>query len=330
MNLLDFSLNNERDYFKYFFKNNLINNYRVKIDTGFSCNAKCFFCYYKTHLNDPFMNKSKIFYQIKTAKSLGFKKVEFSGGESSYHPNWFDFLNYAKSLNLESSTLSNGFLFSNIDFLKKSKNAGLNEILFSLHSFKDNHDKHLGIRGAFDKIIKAILNALELNIRVRINIIITSLNQNYLNNLFEFLDKKDIFQNIHQYNFLPINEWSDAKIIGQKMQSKLNLGLIYPIFDKIIDSNILLNIRYYPYCLIKLKYHKYIKNYIHHYIDKYDWHPFFIYYKDFLNKEKITAFKTKNLSTYLKFLKNQRKSQFIYKKDCENCSYKIICDGFKK
>ena len=322
---------NEVQFFKNAFKNNLINNYRVKIDTGFTCNANCFFCYYRSHLKEPFMKKEKIFSQIKIAKSLGFQKMEYSGGESSYHPDWFDILDYTKSLNLKSSTLSNGFIFSDFNFLKKSKEKGLEEILFSMHSYKDNHDKHLGVKGAFEKIIQAIKNSIELNLITRINITITPLNQNYLNDLFDYLQKENIFQNINQFNFLPINEWSDAKQVGLKSQSQLNLELIYPIFDKILSQNKkdILNIRYYPYCKIDQKYHPFIKNYIHHYIDKYDWHPFFIYNNDFYNQEKLKNFKLKNIKFYLERLKNQRKSQFEYKDFCTDCKYKTLCDGFK-
>jgi MoaA/NifB/PqqE/SkfB family radical SAM enzyme len=197
-NLLHKKFKNEIQLFKYFFKNNLINNYRVKIDTGFACNANCFFCYYKTHLKDPFLDSKEIFNQIKVAKSLGFKKMEFSGGESSYHPDWFNFLDFVKENDLEASTLSNGFMFSDYNFIKKSKEKGLSEILFSLHSFKENHDKHLRVKGAFDKIIRAIKNSIKLNITIRINITITPLNQNYLKDLFEYLDKENILQNIHQ------------------------------------------------------------------------------------------------------------------------------------
>ncbi len=318
--------------FSFFIHNNLINNYRTKIDTGFACNAKCFFCYYKNHLNDPFMDKEKIFSQIKIAKKLNFQKVEFSGGESSYHPNWFDFLDFAKDLNLKSSTLSNGFKFSDYKFLKKSKEKGLEEILFSLHSYKNNHDKHLGTKGAFEKIIRAIENSLELDIITRINITVTPSNQNYLNDLFKYLDKKNIFKHIRQYNFLPINEWRDAKNVGYNSQNKLNIELIYPIFDKILDLNKSenLNIRYYPYCLLDKKYHLNIKNYISHYIDNFDWHPFFTYYTDYKNIEIIKNFRKRNLNYYVNKLKNQRNSQYFYKEECLNCDYKNICDGFKK
>ena len=323
---------NEIEFFKNAFQNNLINNYRIKIDTGFTCNANCFFCYYRNHLKDPFMKIEKILYQIKIAKSLGFQKMEFSGGESSYHPDWFKILDKVKSLDLQSSTLSNGFMFSDYSFLKKSKEKGLGEILFSLHSYKDNHDKHLGVKGAFNKISKAIKNSLDLDIITRINITITSLNQDYLNDLFEYLDKEDIFKYIRQFNFLPINEWSDAKNVGIKSQNKIKIEKLYNSFDKILDlkKEEVLNIRYYSPCLIDQKYHKNIKNYIHHYTDKFDWHPFFIYYSDFFNKEKIKAFKNKNLKFYLEMLNGQRESQSFYSEVCNSCSHKNLCDGFKK
>jgi len=332
MNILNKKNFSVQKYFNYFIKNNLINNYRTKIDTGFACNAKCFFCYYKNHLNDPFIDKSKIFFQIKTAKNLNFKKIEFSGGESSYHPDWFKFLEFGKNLNLKISTLSNGFMFSDYQFLKKSKEKGLEEILFSLHSYKDNHDKHLGVKGAFNKIIKGIKNSLDLNLQTRVNITITLLNQNYLIDLFEFLDKENIFKYIKQYNFLPINEWGDAEKVGEKSQDGINIKSLYSIFDNILDlkKDENLNIRYYPYCLIDKKYHPYIKNYIHHYIDNYDWHPFFMHQNDYKNFDKIKNFKKNSLQYYIEHLNCQRASQYFYSENCENCEFKNICDGFKK
>ncbi len=95
---------------------------RAKLDTGTLCNYKCTFCYYKDKLDicDSFeVIKERIDYLVK----CGIKELDLSGGESSYHPDWFKILDYCTLNNLYISTISNGSMFSDYEFLKNQKST---------------------------------------------------------------------------------------------------------------------------------------------------------------------------------------------------------------
>ena len=185
-------------------------NERARINTGFLCNYGCEFCYYKDKLDqrDSF---EQIKERIDDVMRYGINQVDLSGGESSIEPNWFNILDYCNSKNLYISTLSHGGKFCDYEFLKKSKEHGLKEILFSLHgSSEEVHDSITKRKGSFNKIITAIKNAKSLNILVRINCTISE--KNYLH-LDEYITLLKQFNNIFELNFLPLNYWSDAKKI---------------------------------------------------------------------------------------------------------------------
>ena len=322
----------KRNLIKYFKKHfNELNDYRIKIDTGFACNANCYFCYYKTHLNDPFLSFKEIKRQINFAKLMNFRQVEFSGGESSIHPDWFKWLEYAKSMNLLSSTITNGIKFSEYDFIKKSKEKGLNEILFSVHGYKNNHDKMVGVKGAYNKIIKAIEYSNKLNIITRINITLNLLNIDTIYDNIKFLlDNFDI----RQVNFIEINNSHEAFDVAVKQHKKNyeRIKELYPVFDMIINKipfEDCLNIRYVPFCIIDPKYHMYNKNYIHHWFDKWDWNPKFIHKIDF-NQDNIKVWKTRKLSAFADQLICTRNFWYTKTEECQNCEFKEVCDGYKK
>ena len=317
-------------FFKqYFYKNiDKLNNYRIKIDTGFACNANCWFCYYKSHLKDPFMDLKLIQNQIKKAKFMNFKKIEFSGGESSYHPDWFKMIEFGSKLDLKISTISNGFMFSDFDFIKKSKDLGLEEILFSVHGFEDIHDKMLGVKGAWNKITKALENGSKLDLILRINITVTPTNQNTIYKQVKFL--LDNF-NIHQFNFILFNNFSDAKKIKVNYKD-MDFETLYKSLDLIetkINHKRAFNLRYFPFCQIDEKYHFAMYNYLQHWFDEYDWCPMFFYEKDF-NIKNISNFKKQNINYFIKKLINNRNILYFYDKKCIQCQYKGICDGWKK
>ena len=307
-----------------------LNDERIKIDTGFACNAKCYFCYYRSHLKDPFLELSEIKKQIFHAKQMNFKQVEFSGGESTYHPKWFDMLEIAQKLNLKSSLVSNGLLLSNYDFIKKSYNLGLKEVLFSVHGYKENHDKMIGVEGAFEKIIQAIKYSKELGILPRINITVNLMNIKVIPNIVNYL----LNIGVYQFNFIEINNSHEAFKTARKQHSEIynSFKELEPIFDKIIETykrDDCLNIRYLPYCKINEKYHKYMKNYIHHWFDHFDWNPLFVHRTDFTT-DKIKTWKKRDLSVFIKQLKATRDYWYYKDEDCESCKFNGVCDGYKK
>jgi MoaA/NifB/PqqE/SkfB family radical SAM enzyme len=125
-------------------------NERARLNTGFFCNYGCEFCYYKDKL-DQRDSLKVITDRVDDIYNYGIRQVDLSGGESSIEPNWFKILDYCKTKGMTVSTLSHGGKFSDYEFLKKSKEHGLTEILFSLHgSNKEIHEKITKRKGSFN------------------------------------------------------------------------------------------------------------------------------------------------------------------------------------
>jgi MoaA/NifB/PqqE/SkfB family radical SAM enzyme len=292
---------------------------RIKIDTGFACNAKCFFCYYKKNLKDKFFDINKIYFQLVKAKQWNFKKIDFSGGESSYHPEFQNMLKKAQKYNFYITTLSNGIKFSDFNFTKESKNNGLNEILFSVHGLEKEHNISTG-GDNFKLIMKAIENALKLNIRVRINTTIHSKNLSTIIDFYKFMRSNF---NYDTHNFIFINNFVQNSISLDYLKYK----------EKIKDTIIFLNninpdikLRYIPFCFIDKSLHNKNFNLLQHYFDQDDWFPGIYYYDDYQLIDK----KFFKIESYIKFITKTRKKLFYKDKNCEFCSFNVFCDGYKK
>lgn len=291
---------------------------RAKLDTGTHCNYDCVFCYYKDELTKitPFeIIKERINY----LKSCGITELDLSGGESSIHKDWFKILDYCKELGFKISTLSNGSKFSDFEFLKKSKEHGLEEILFSVHGYDEkSHDKLVQRKGAFKKLLKSIDNVKKLDLRIRINCTVTE--DNFFNLDTVFVDIVN-YINPLEVNFLTLNHWGCANNI-----SSVNYNVICEKIKQCIDkiSHIkYINVRYTPYCFM-LGYEKYVCNYIQHMYDPYDWNMALYNYditpEYFLkNKEKVML-ETAGLLRVNSYKKN---------KSCMKCKYFYICDGIE-
>jgi len=305
---------------------------RLKIDTGFKCNAKCNYCYYISKVNDDFIPKEDIINQINKAYEFNFKSIEFSGGESTLHPNFLECVSYAKSLGLIVSVITNGYLTHKE--LYNILNRGIDEIMFSIHGFRETHNNIVKLDNAYETIFGnlRVINNYPKPVKTRLNIIINNKSIFELDDIIEdFLNQHSFYLiNINQINLLPINEWQDAKIIGEKSQKIIhqNINLITNTMDKIIEAKIDLNIRYFEYCYLPEKYHKYLYNYLDQYFTN-DWNPFFIYKNDIL-KENAKDFVKFNIDNIKKDLLQKRKTQYYKNLDCVKCKWNLICDGFKK
>ena len=295
-------------------------NQRAKLDTGTHCNYRCEFCYYKTQLND--VTEFEVIKQrIDYLAACGIKEADLSGGESSIHKQWFDILDYCKSKDLKVSTLSNGYKFANKEFLAKSKEHGLEEILFSVHGYdKESHNELVGHRKGFENIKQAIHNAHELGVVVRINCTVTHKNFKSLPTQFvELMQELKPFE----VNFLTLNYWDDAGA-----QETINYAEVTPYIHQTIDLlktfvNII-NVRYTPYCFMK-GYEQYVCNYYQHIYDVYDWN--IAVYDGTIDPEVYRADPYKAM-----YEAAAKKRNWTYYKTqaCLDCKHYYICDGVEK
>lgn len=293
---------------------------RAKLDTGTHCNYRCEFCYYKTQLNE-ITEFEKIKQRIDYLAACGIRELDLSGGESSIHSQWFDILDYCRSLGLGVSTLSNGYKFADRDFLFRSKQHGLTEILFSVHGYdKDSHNILVGHRKGFDNIVKAIKNAHELGLRVRINCTVTHRNYKHLPTKFYALMQE---LTPFEVNFLTLNYWNDAG-----SQQTIDYGQVTPFIHQTIDLLKtfvpIINVRYTPYCFMK-GYEQYVCNYYQHIYDIYDWN---IAVYD--HKIDPHTYRQDPLTALYAAAKHKRNYTYYKQRECLDCKYYYICDGIEK
>lgn len=292
---------------------------RAKLDTGTHCNYDCTFCYYTTQLHiktDFEVIKQRIDYLIK----CGITEVDLSGGESSIHKDWFKILDYCKSNGLKISTLSNGFKFANHDFLKKSQEHGLEEILFSVHGYDEqSHDALVGRKNAFKHIKQAIHNAHDLGVLVRINCTVTK--DNYVGLPIHFVELMKEFKPF-EVNFLTLNYWDDADRNNCIDYSEIT-PYIHTAIDKLIDIVPIINVRYTPYCFMK-GYEQYVCNYYQHIYDVYDWN--IAVYDMQIDPNDYKADKLKALYNAAK---RNRMYSYYKKPECVGCKHYFICDGIE-
>jgi MoaA/NifB/PqqE/SkfB family radical SAM enzyme len=238
---------------------------RAKLDTGTFCNYDCEFCYYQGDL-DKVTHFDVIKERIDTLYKYGINEVDLSGGESSVHKQWFDILDYCNERFDHISTLSNGWAFAKEEFLIKSKEHGLKEILFSVHGYdEESHDDIVRRRGGWRKILKAIELCHKHGIIVRVNCTVYQRNYKGLKTYHNII--KDIKP--LEVNFLTLNYWTNNRHATPIDYIKVT-DEIKKCIDRIKDHVKYINVRYTPYCFMK-GYEKYVCDQFQHIYDRYDW-----------------------------------------------------------
>jgi len=293
-----------------------INN-RAKLDTGKLCNLRCEFCYYKNHLSerDPL---EEIYKRIDYIKSYGIDEIDLSGGESSVEPNWFKILEYCQNKFNRISCLSHGGKFSDLNFINRSYDLGLREILFSLHGTNEAlHDKIVGKTGSYKNLRKAIENARVLGIEVRINTTLYDANYNNID--------VDVIKDIapSQVNFIALNYWRDNKDFSP-IDYKSICGYLKRYIDELKDT-VEVNARYFPMCYLE-GYEAHVKNHYHHIYDMKDWNK--AIYNGVLDTNISYTHEQKVKQSFDEAERIRLQSCFKTQ-ECLKCKYFFVCDGIE-
>lgn len=294
---------------------------RARLDTGTFCNYDCEFCYYQglLHVKTDF---NTIKNRIDMIHQYGITEIDLSGGESSVHKDWFTILQYCEPLFDNISTLSNGWAFADEKFLIKSKNAGLKEILFSVHGYnQESHDTIVRRKGAWNRINKAIELAHANDIVVRINCTVYQKNIEGLKSYHHVLKRLKPLE----VNFLTLNYWTNNEH-AEPIDYKAATDNIKLCIDNIKNDVKYINVRYTPYCYM-LGYEQHVCNQFQHIYDRYDWNKEMYGYdvdvsRKYTNNEKIDmAFAV---------AEKQRFETYTKPAECMKCKYFNICDGVEK
>jgi len=342
---------------------------KIKVHTGYTCNSNCQFCYYLARIHESLLPEKLLLEEIKLARRLNWEDIDFTGGEPTIVPYLDRLISTAKAVGFKDiAIITNGIRLVDREYFIKLRNAGLNDVLFSLHGANSQiHDSLTRVPGSFNRITSAIEIAKELGIKIRTNLTINTLNYKTLPDYAELISKLGV----HTVNFIFFNPWTTKNVELTKLMPKFSDAILYleRALD-ILEANKIpkVNIRYVPYCVLQEKYRKYICDFKDRVYDQDEWAEPFSSFSEWLaskiSKKLQNNKKTKIPNIYLAYYKfalynygvtlinNLRNSpnmlvpsllakqeayqasaanSFDLKKEtCKTCIYFDRCDGIKK
>lgn len=98
------------------------------------CNFRCPWCYAEStnYSEDEDMPLELAKSILDMGADLGIKEVMLIGGEPTYYPHLFEIIQYIHDKKMKSTLVTNGYRFSDINFLKELENTKLNSVGISI------------------------------------------------------------------------------------------------------------------------------------------------------------------------------------------------------
>ncbi len=320
---------------------------KVEINLGYACNAKCPFCYYYesvvTKSNEHTLTTEDAKNQLVQAKMLGIEEIEFTGGEVTLRKDLPELIAYAKKkLGFSIVCLiTNGIRLSKREYMASLVNAGVDDILFSVHGHDAHtHDYLTKVPRSFHHIMDAIDHAHACGLRVRTNTVVCKANYRYLTEIMRLLIDKKV-DNINFVMFNPVIQAKNTNIIKDVYVNYADAG--QEIIKAIQSYEAELphfNVRYMPFCFLP-GYEKYITNMDQMTFDPDEWDNFasfrirkggvvawlctlvgimHIPYLAFIVKHGVKAICTAGMTRFY-VLKDRIKTR-----SCKQCAYENVCD----
>jgi sulfatase maturation enzyme AslB (radical SAM superfamily) len=331
-------------------KYNFLRTKRFRLFVGPSCNARCEFCYYICYLQRR-TNPSTAFLkrELEWPRSMGALDVDFSGGEPTVRSDLLELVAYAKALGYRKiAIITNGIATGRTEFyLPKLADKGLNDILVSIHGHNSQvHDALVNIPGAFEKVLRTFKYARSTDIRLRTNTTVTTKNAKYLPELARLLIKFEPYA----VNFILFNDWYSPESQMSLMPNFEHVSYyLKKAIESISGSIPKVTVRYIPFCFME-GYEEHVANFPQTPYDPDEWAPEIQLLSPdfgvFASHEKIPlilrikrsllhGMLSSALSNHMKKIVDSHwlkvvQSGFFKPKECEKCSFRLICDGIKK
>ena len=174
------------------------------------CNLRCMHCYQRADRPRPdeltLEEKLMVVDQLDKA---GVAAVALSGGEPTIHPHFLRVVRELSDRGIYPAVATNGSRLADIEFFKKAVKAGLRYVEVSLDSSRPEvHDKFRGVRGAWERAIKALKNAVELGISHAMAVTITRLNLDEIEDILDLAESIGV-ERVVFFNFIPVGRGED-------------------------------------------------------------------------------------------------------------------------
>lgn len=223
---------------------------KTVILAGYRCNNRCIFCMEALKRDIPVKTTRQILSEIASARNRGSTYLELIGGESTIREDIFTLIGFAKKMGYETIMMStNGRMFSYPDFCRKIVDAGLTDIVFSIHGHTARlHDSLTRVRGSFRQLVRGIENIKAIGFkRIGANTAIVKPNMRFLSDIGRLLIKYDIRS--AEFIFVDPNE-GGAKRNFNRLVPRISKAAVHmrKLLDLGIEHDMGWTVRYVPLC----------------------------------------------------------------------------------
>jgi pyruvate-formate lyase-activating enzyme len=164
----------------------------VELRINRDCNEECLFCNTPPDSFSVLAGRPQVLDQIEQQYTLGYRDVTFTGRETTLDPNLEEYVHTARARGYKRIGIqTNGTALASQPFLARLLAAGLNEVQFSLHTFRrETFSVLVGKPSLLDKTKQGLANALAVpSLRVSVLFVVTTMNAGELESFVDQLSR---------------------------------------------------------------------------------------------------------------------------------------------
>ncbi len=230
--------------------------FSVEMKPSYLCCQDCVMCPYPEKSPDMTMSWEEIEKNLEFIReNFEFERFDFSGGEPTVYKHFFDILEWFKK-NLPQVLVNihtNGIRFSDEEFARKASGHNL-RCFVSFHAPTEEVNQKITQRkNHFEKLVLGLSNLTKYNIPIFIDVVLTKINQDKLNELNKALSSFPVkyieYRLAHLTNKKNLDVYK-PDIIGLKEK-------VIESFKSLSISNVHVRIEHFPNCFFnpgKLKF----------------------------------------------------------------------------
>tara|TARA_Y100000815_G_scaffold258808_2_gene268589 strand:- start:2871 stop:3875 length:1005 start_codon:yes stop_codon:yes gene_type:complete len=190
----------------------------LRISLTDRCNLRCFYCMPEEGIEltekENVMTLEEIISLTRTFRDLGVDTVRLTGGEPLVRKNFGYLVEELAKLGVTLKLTTNGIVLDK--YLELFDKIGLRKINLSLDTLDKAKSVFITKRDYYDRIMQNLEKALELNMQIKLNVVlIKGVNDNEINDFIALTRNKNLAVKFIEFMPFKGNKWDWSKGVSQ-------------------------------------------------------------------------------------------------------------------